>query len=382
MKIKRLFSTLFLSGILTACQSESVHATSTAHRLAKWTHHAGKIRQITADKTHLYLINEKGELWQNQSKQAHNFSTYFQAIAQNGALASADSQGFLTVWTPTQHYRSRIPLARDSGLVWVNETCLVGIHQAHYPIRVCLQNNDLKIKNERRDIRVLPDARPVAWENQVAILANPDDKTYRHGVLGDAIEARSLVVLNGQDLSLALPTIHLDKNHVFENNTVFVQNHQIMTVVSGGGLGAKAVLWDAKSGKKLAESTPLPSNRWQSPFGFNGQWFAVQMPHLMGKLVRYDTQNHVLKENFLADRLSNHAIGARDTQIAVITNEAVWLPKMAYRQMRVFTKNGQIQNVLPELPSPMIRGISLQNQAYFLLENGEIWVGSRSPKSI
>lgn len=373
--MKITFYFLLLIGFFNLISCKANNATIASNDslavLQKVTTVTENIRQITSDDNQLYLINAKGELWQNTQKLADNFSTTVQPIAKHGKVATANSQGFLTIWTNQQRYQSDILLSPNAGLAWYDD-CVIAIAKMPKPhlIKACILDDKLNIQ-QRLDIETLPDARPTVWQDKVAIFANPDNQTYRHGVLGDDIEARSLYVLKSDTLANAFSPIHL-KNQVFEHNQVQIQNNQLATVIAGAGNGAKVVLFDSETGKQIAESSPLPSNRWQSPFAFNGQWYSVQMPHIIGKLVRYQLNDIHLNEKTLAESLSNHAMGSYDTQLAVHVADKMFIPNMGYRQISMMDDVANI-HVLPAFPARLVRGVGHGRKSYWLLENGEVW---------
>lgn len=362
---------------LNACKAENVQTIRIDNHLPplqKIPLATKNVRQIATDNNHLFVINDKGELWQNNQKLSENFSTKFLPIARQAKLATANTQGFLTIWTEKQTYHSTILLSPNSGLAWDND-CVIAIQQQErqtYPVRACVVGDNIEIQAKRQDIHSLPDARPIVYQDKIAILANPDSETYKHGVLGDKIEARSLYVLTGNNLKDVFTPIHLNKQ-VFEHNQVQMQNNQLATVVAGQGNGAKVVVFDAQTGKILAESSPLPTNRWQSPFAFAGQWYAVKMPHILGHLVHYQQKGQQLLETKLAESVSNHAFGSYHTQTAVALVDNVLIPNIAYRQIVVLDKHSTLYELSPILPARIILGVAQGNNAYWLLENGEVW---------
>lgn len=376
MKIFAINLVLFTGLLsLTACKAGNTPPTTTQKTLPtlqKIALPTDNIRQIASDDQHLYLINDKGELWQNSQKLAENFATDFLPNAYHGKFASANHQGFLTIWQNQKVYLSDIALSPNSSLVWDND-CVIAIAKTpkSHPIRACILNDKLTIQAKRPDIETLPDARPTVWQNKVAILTNPDNETYQHGVLGDDLEARSLYVLSSNTLADAFSPIHLNQQ-VFEHNQVQIQNNQLATVVSGGGNGAKVVLFDSETGKKIAESSPLPSNRWQSPFAFYGQWYSVQMPHILGKLVRYQINGSDLTDKKLGEAISNHAMGSYDTQLAVSVADKAFIPNMGYRNLSMLDKQNNL-HALPAFSARIVRGVAQGQKTYWLLENGEVW---------
>lgn len=251
--------------------------------------------------------------------------------------------------------------------------CLITVeHNGHFhPARRC--NNGQTAANP--EISLLSDSKPIAWGGHILVLGNPDSETYPHGVLGDAIEAKTLYTLNAHTLQHSAEPFTLPSGFVFENNTVTQWGDQVAAVISGGGAGARVAVLGLENGRWhiRAESTPLPANRWQSPFVFQNQLYAVQMPHLRGRLVRYEMQGNRLTEQELGDGLSNHAIGSRLTQTAAVLPDYTLIPHMGYRRLSALDASGQLHTLAPELPAAVVNSAVYNGRSYWLLENGSVW---------
>ncbi|ULJ65108.1 PQQ-like beta-propeller repeat protein [Wielerella bovis] len=258
--------------------------------------------------------------------------------------------------------------------------CLIAIQQnGHfYPARICEMGENeggTQTVAAAEDIVLLPDRRPIAFGNNILLLGDPDSETYPHGVLGDAIEAKTLYTLDAKTLKPAAAAFRLPENLVFENNTVTLWGDKVVAVISGGGAGARVAVLALTNGhwQIQAESAPLPTNRWQSPFVFQNQLYAVQMPHLRGRLVRYEMQGKRLIEQELGDSFSNHAIGSRDTQIAAVLPDYVVIPQMGYRRLVTLDSSGSLKRLEPELPAPVVRSAVQDGVSYWLLSDGSVW---------
>ncbi|MCG7656354.1 hypothetical protein [Wielerella bovis] len=273
------------------------------------------------------------------------------------------------------------PLVRN-GFVAYGDDCGFGKHQAgqdFYPLKLCSVPQSLLLANEIQELPVLPDAVPIIFENKVLYLGNPDSETYPHGVLGDTIEAKTLYTLEAQTLKPAAAAFRLPENLVFENNTVTLWGDKVVAVISGGGAGARVAVLALTNGhwQIVAESAPLPNNRWQSPFVFQNQLYAVQMPHLRGRLVRYEMQGKHLIEQELGDGFSNHEIGSRETQIAAILPNYALIPQMDLRHVVALDGSGSLKRLAPELPAKIVRSAVQNRTAYFLLADGSVWAWSQ-----
>lgn len=251
--------------------------------------------------------------------------------------------------------------------------CQIGVEQnGHFhPVRHC--NGSQTAANP--EIALLSDSQPIAWGNHILLLGNPDSESYPHGVLGDAIEAKTLYTLHAQTLQPSAEAFTLPDGFVFENNTVTLWGDQVVAVISGGGAGARVAVLGLENGRWhiRAESTPLPANRWQSPFVFQNQLYAVQMPHLRGRLVRYEIKGKHLTEHALGEGLSNHAIGSRLTQTAAVLPDYTLIPHMGYRRLSALDASGQLHTLTPELPAAVVNSAVHNGRSYWLLENGSVW---------
>lgn len=224
-------------------------------------------------------------------------------------------------------------------------------------------------------ITLLPDSIPVAFQNHLLVLGQPDSESYRHGVLGDDIEAKTLYTLDAQTLRPSAQAFTLPAHLVFEHNKIEVWNDKIVAVISGQNAGARVAVLELRdqAWHIIAESSPLPNYRWQSPFVLGKQLYSVQMPHLRGRLVQYEIQDRQLIETAISDGLSNHQFGSHETQIAAILPDYALIPDMDYHQIYALHHSGQLYPLSPKLPAAIVRSISVHHTAYLFLEDGSVW---------
>lgn len=352
----------------------------------------GHIRQMdVGDHGELIVINQQGELWQHKDGQtqrlAEQVSPKIAPQAAYGRIALADANGHFLLWTPSKRYTSTIPMAENATMHALAFATIGVVKQPNgYKLaRIETVGDHAKITALSREA-VLPDARPrqidFASENptqgHIAVLAEPDSQTYQHAVLGDDAEAASLVYLERHSLEPLAEPLNIN-GLVFEANqlTRYARNgqSQLVGVMSGKGEGARTVLVGLENGKLTlnAESEPLPPNRWQSPFVFNQTLYAVQMPHLVGKLVAYRQKGKQLHARFIEGGMSNHHYGDHETDLTAATDTFVVIPEYGYTQVSVIDKQGKLQKLPTTLPAPIIKTQSDTKRAYLLLENGQIW---------
>lgn len=350
----------------------------------------GKIAQFTlTEQGELIVINQRGELWQTtpSRKLAEHLSPQISPSAAYGRIAAADAQGHFLLWTPEKTYHSDIPLAQHATLLPLAFATIAVSHQpdGYRLVRIETHGNRATVV-ARSDDEVLPDARPrqVNFDHadhrqgHIAVLAKPDAHTYQHGVLGDAIEARELQYLERHTLKPLASGLSV-KGLVFEANQTEILNAQtpkLIAVMSGQGEGGRAVLIGQSQGKLQieAQSEPLANHRWQSPFSFNHTLYSVQMPHLIGRLVKYQHISNTLHETVLETGLSNHAYGEYETNLATATEHFAIIPSRDYRQLFALDKQGKLTALTPTLPTTVHQTKSSANKAYLLLSDGSMWV--------
>lgn len=352
----------------------------------------GKVSQFDlSEQGELIFINHQNELWKmaNQAqKLADGVSTEIEPKAQYQRIALADQNGHFMLWTVDKVYTSTIPLAPKATMTALNfATIAVTKQNGQFKLaRIETQGNQATII-ATAETEVLPDAHPLQLDfdaetpNQghIAVLAKPDDTTYQHGVLGDDVEAGEIQFLERHTLKPLAEKL-TQQGRVFEANRLATLTEngktKLISVISGDGNGASTVVIDVKDGKLSieAESEPLPTNRWQSPFSFNHKLYAIQMPHLKGNLVEYSLKGSQLAERFITSGLSNHRYGDYETNLVVTTDTFALIPKAGYQQVVVLDKAGNIAELPTALPAEIKQTKAYANKAYLFLKNGEIWV--------
>lgn len=396
--------TALLGASLSACakpSTESATKQATQHQAVREGFYElneldlSKVRTATQialdDMGYLMVINDKGELWQvshpdRPAKLTEGVSPIVAPVARFDKVAFADKDGHFTLIQNGQIYRSSIRLSPHSAMLMLPfATIAVETHDDGTASLVRLEVVGDDIQAVARFSPVLPDARPVQINftgdnanGHIAVLSHPDSTTYRHGVLGDDIEAGQVQFLERHNLTpLAKPLAV--KGSVFEANTFEIlpngKGNRLVTTIAGGGHGASTVIIDNVNDQLqiIAQSTPLPSNRWQSPFVFDDKLYAVQMPHLVGRLVEYTQVGDKLNEKVLGEGYSNHAIGAFDTNLVAGRGSFALIPHKGYRNMSILTAQGEMLPLSNTLPAPIIKTLSSDAKTHLLLNNGMIW---------
>lgn len=179
---------------------------------------------------------------------------------------------------------------------------------------------------------ILPDGEITFGTRDIiqAWLTDPTER-YRHGVLGDAIEAGGFA-LQRPDGRIA--RYKLDAGSVFEDRRVRLIDldgdgrDEAIVVQSYLDAGAAlAVFGLDEAGVEYLSEVPAIGrvNRWLNPVGaadFDGDGWTevafVETPHIGGTLRLYEFRNRRLHEDHAARGFSNHAIGSREQSQAAI----------------------------------------------------------------
>ena len=188
---------------------------------------------------------------------------------------------------------------------------------------------------------------------------------YRHGVLGDAIEAHTLYVKQANIDGCALE-VTLDSQSVFEDVNPRIADvtgdgqNDVIVIESHLDQGASLAIYGIESGelKKIA-STPFigTPNRWLAPVGtadFNGDGIHdvayVQTPHLAGVLKVWSFENKNPTLLFSKAGYSNHRIGQNYITGGINNcgkSPVIILPDISWSQLlKVSINNGAATNTV------------------------------------
>lgn len=256
------------------------------------------------------------------------------------------------------------------------------------------------VETARSDEPVLPDARPfqadlaarTADDGHIVVLGGPDPRRYRHGVLGDDIESTRVLYLERHGLEV-LRSIDVQAPDVIEDiaprPVVWREGTGLLTMRSGPR-GAQLVVIAASTDRPdglefVALGAPIGTpNRWLAATTDGTRIAAVHTPHLGGDLVTYRVEGRTLQGRSVAQGVSNHQIGSRDTDLAVWLGDRLAVPGQDRRSLRCFdahrnfTACGAVNlpDALRGTAAMKLRG---RSGVAVLLDNGElVWVGITS----
>ncbi|MFK5978579.1 MAG: hypothetical protein QM488_06805 [Rhizobiaceae bacterium] len=206
---------------------------------------------------------------------------------------------------------------------------------------------------------------------------------YRHGILGDKIEAGSLKVRTRFGATL---TYRLPRSEVFEDITprlVDLDRNgtiEVITIRSSVSKGAAITVYGL-NGPLLVQKATTPhiglSNRWLNIAGISNfsrgktlEIAAVITPHIGGTLKFYKYNRGKLLQRATASGLSNHVIGSREQRLSVVLDydgngtPDLALPSADRQSLYVMSLTGSGMVLLAEavLPSPINKAIALKDK--------------------
>ncbi|QKV18896.1 hypothetical protein [Oricola thermophila] len=198
---------------------------------------------------------------------------------------------------------------------------------------ICLQTLSNGTISQRVPSNVLPDGYiAIAEEGDIrnAWYGQPTER-YAHGVLGDATEGGSLVVVTDEreKLEFVLP-----ETQVFEDITPRIRDldgdgrNEVIAIRSSQTGGAAVALYGIREGELVelgAGSENGSPNRWTNIAGIIGNddgtatVYAVRTPHIGGRLFSLTfADGNVSESDTLATDVSNHVIGSRELGLSAV----------------------------------------------------------------
>jgi len=182
-------------------------------------------------------------------------------------------------------------------------------------------------------VKGLPDGLVASGAKDIARawLAQPT-RRYSHGVLGDAIEAASIVI---QRRDGRLEAVQAGSNAVFEDLEPRIADldrdgkDEVLVVKSYLKRGSALAVIGTRNGKAaiVAETPAIGTpHRWLNPAGiadFDGNGMTdialVMMPHAVGRLELWSWRDGLRKTRAIGN-VSNHVIGSRALRMSAVTD--------------------------------------------------------------
>ena len=264
----------------------------------------------------------------------------------HGRIAARGARGGLWVWEAGRATLSRSArLAPHAGLL-ILPLGIVGIAQVAggaHAVRLEPDNAGGWTETARSVEPVLPDARPLqvdlefardAGDGHIVVLASPDDRRYKHGVLGDAIESTRVLYLERHDLKV-LRSLDIPAPHVIEDiapRPVAWRGRTGLLTMRSGPQGAQLTVIAASPGASdrlefVALGPPIGTpNRWLAGTTDGKRLLAVHTPHIGGVLHEYRAEGAALSARAVAEDVSNHRIGSRELDLSIWIGARLMLP--------------------------------------------------------
>ncbi|MEO0543764.1 MAG: hypothetical protein AAFY99_08090 [Pseudomonadota bacterium] len=251
---------------------------------------------------------------------------------------------------------------------------------------VCLTPDVIRGLPKAAPEGALPDGKiAVASEGIIrqAWFADPTER-YQHCILGDCIEAGSLVAVleDGSELVLTLPG-----DQVFEDLTPRLfdidndGNSEVITIRASNTGGAAVVIYAVRDGalSQIAASTENGQrNRWLNiAFIDTGSVAFVRTPHIGGRLalLQYRPSGEVRETNDVVTDISNHLIGSRELDLQEPFQSgslmAIAIPNQDRDALRLIRKPGDIMDV--PVPGKIDKAVvSVGNYLVTATEDGKL----------
>ncbi len=177
-------------------------------------------------------------------------------------------------------------------------------------------------------INALPDARILMDENNRLLVLTQPTNRYDHGVLGDALEASGITLLETEPELRIIRNIPTEAPDVIEGISPIwadIDNdgvRDIIVTLSNNQSGARIAAF-LEDGTLLAESPALQIGyRWRhqiavAPFGENTMpsLVSIRTPHIGGVIEFLQFNNGKLEIVGEVEGFSSHAIGSRNLEL-------------------------------------------------------------------
>jgi hypothetical protein len=339
---KLLFPAAAIFALVIAAFSNAASSskTVTLNAQARW---------LTNDASRVFALLESGEVIRTDgsriSSVAKNWSPNAPIKFAHGRLHGINIQGELQVLEGNRiRSSSGAKLSLNAGVLPL-PAGVIAVADNGDLLRLESSGEGWKIV-ERAKLNALRDARlslvdlEGTGNGEVAALVGPSTDRYQHGVLGDAIEATSVVILERHSLEV-IHRYDLPAQYVFEDMSLrpvrIGARDQLAVVRSGPNGGAALALLGLNAGKlelSLGPDFGQP-NRWLNPLVGFGEVYAIHTPHIGGVLNRYAPSKGSLSASRQLEGLSSHSINSRNLEGgAVIAPGVLIVPNQKHNRLQ------------------------------------------------
>lgn len=244
----------------------------------------------------------------------------------------------------------------------------------------------------RLAINALPDARLLRdEEGRVLVLTHPSP-AYDHGVLGDALEATAITLIETRPTPRILNRIDIPQGKVIEGLAPLWWDwdgdgqREIVVTVSDARAGAQLLVF-SETGDLLAQGEAIGQGyRWRhqiaiAPFGPGGEWELsdVLTPHIGGVVEFFSWAGGQLQQRATQAGYTSHVIYTRNLDLALAGDfnadgrAELLLPAQDRRSLELLAHQADGVQVLTTLP---LEGELSTNLTGVTLKNGEIIIGA------
>lgn len=309
-----------------------------------------------------------------------------------------------TAVTPAQLPSTMPPLLRveQGGLSLVTPPTAAASLQTH-PIflpptdtKVSVQANGDLLFGDNPDlgsvtVSALPDARLLRdGTGRLLLYTNPTSR-YAHGVLGDALEAGGITLIETQPEPRVAAVIPIPEPSVGEGIAPIWADltgdgeREIIVTLSNADQGAQIVLFD-QIGEKIAAGPPIGrGSRWRhqlavAPFAPDGslELAAVLTPHIGGVVEFYRLEANELKIVAQIPGYTSHMLGTRNLDLAAAGDfdgdgrHELLLPNQRRTELGAIRRTAEGATVAWTVP---LDGVLSTNVAAVTLPGGRLAVG-------
>ncbi len=254
------------------------------------------------------------------------------------------------------------------------------------------RTGDLHVDDQILAVNAMPDARLLHDElGRVLFLSGPTE-VYDHGVLGDALEATQISLVETLPEVHNLRTIEIPAGQVIEGIAPIWADlngdgqREIIVTLSNSTQGAQLAVFD-EMGTLIGLSEPIGQGyRWRhqiavAPFGPHGEieLVTVLTPHLGGVVEFFRLEENRLEITARLGGFTSHVIGTRNLDMAIAGDFdgdghlELLIPNQARTELGALQRNGDGASVIWRLP---LDGVLSSNLGSATSKDGKLWVGA------
>ncbi|MDY0386996.1 MAG: hypothetical protein RBT65_07690 [Methanolobus sp.] len=243
----------------------------------------------------------------------------------------------------------------------------------------------------RLEVNALPDARLLVDEDERILLLTGPTEDYKHGVLGDSIEASSITLIEAAGTPAIAKIIDIPEGDVIEGIAPIWADldgdgiREIIVTLSSAKEGARLVVFDEDGNIITSGPSAGTGQRWRhqiavAAFGPEGETEIVDVltPHIGGIAEFYRLEEDKLQVSSSLSGYSSHLAGSRNLDMALAgnfdndSNFELMVPTQNYRELAILEHNEDGVHVNGYLP---LEGRLNTNIAAVALKNESVAIG-------